>query len=82
MITFDEMKRVREERIDKLKKDLDEVTEAHDKIELAYGTLKIQHEKIEELKAASLKDLADVTDKLHQTNKARHEIEIALQESN
>ena len=41
MITFDEMKRVREERIDKLKKDLDEVTEAHDKIELVYGTLKI-----------------------------------------
>jgi hypothetical protein len=41
MITFDEMKRVREERIDKLKKDLEEVSEKHDKIELEHGTLKI-----------------------------------------
>ena len=41
MITFDEMKRVREERIEKLKKDLDEMTLKHDKIELEHGTLKI-----------------------------------------
>jgi len=41
MITFDEMKRVREERIEKLKKDLDEMTLKHDRIELVHGTLNI-----------------------------------------
>ena len=41
MISFDEMKRVREERIEKLKKDLSEITNKHDKIELEHGTLKI-----------------------------------------
>lgn len=80
MITFDEMKRVREERIDKLKKDLKEMTDNHDKIELELGTLKIQHEKVAELKEAAMKDLKDATDKMHQINKARHETEIKLAE--
>jgi chromosome segregation ATPase len=70
----------REERIETLKKELDLIKEAFDKLEIAHGTLKIEHAKIVELYEASRENLDDTTEKLHLTNKVRHETEVRLGE--
>jgi chromosome segregation ATPase len=80
MISYDEMTRVREERIAKLKGDLDETGAKLEGLELAHGTLQIQHAKVSEQKDTAVTDLADTTEKLHVTNKVRHETEIKLAE--
>jgi len=80
MISYDEMTRVREERIAKLKGDLDGTASRLEGLELAHGTLQIQHAKVAEQKDTATKDLKDTNEKLHVTNKVRHETEIKLAE--
>jgi chromosome segregation ATPase len=80
MISHDEMTRVREERIAKLKGDLDGTASRLEGLELAHGTLQIQHAKVAEQKDTATKDLKDTNEKLHVTNKVRHETEIKLAE--
>ena len=81
MIHFDEMTRVREERIEKLKGELDSTTVKLEDVEKEHGTLKIIHEKTNDEKEALMKDLKDTSEKLHVTNKVRHETEIKLAEA-
>ena len=80
MIGYNELSREREERIDKLRDELDEIKERHEKLDIEHGTLQINHAKILELYEAARKDLDDTADKLHTTNKVRHETEIKLGE--
>lgn len=47
---------------------------------IEHGTLKIEHAKNLELYNTCSLDLDDVTEKLHATNKVRHETEIKLGE--
>ena len=80
MISYDEMTRVREERIGKLKSELEQTASKLEGLELAHGTLQIQHAKVSEQKDIAVRDLADTNEKLHVTNKVRHETEIRLAE--
>jgi chromosome segregation ATPase len=80
IIGFGEIQKEREERIDKLKKDHREIKMLFDDIDLKHGTLTIQHEKVREQYDNSKKDLDDAIDKLHITNKVRHETEVKLHE--
>ena len=79
-ISFNEMTRVREERIAKLKQELDETMAKYEELDIKHGSLIIEHDKIKDQKNTSLKDLEDTVKKLHLTNKVRHETEIKLVE--
>ena len=79
-ISFNEMTRLREERIAKLKQELDETINKFEDLDLKFGSLKIEYEKVREQKNNSNKDLEDTVKKLHLTNKVRHETEIRLEE--
>jgi hypothetical protein len=80
IIGFGEIQKEREERIEKLKKDLKEVKLQHEELDLKHGTLSIQHDKIKEQYETCRKDLDDAIEKLHVTNKVRHETEVKLHE--
>lgn len=80
MVGHNEMTREREERIDKLKEMYYEASEKLDKVVVEHGTIKIEHAKnLEQYKVAA-NDLEDTIEKLHLTNKVRHETEIKLGE--
>jgi len=80
MIGHDELGREREERIERLKNEFSELKEAFDKLEIEHGSLKINHSKVMEQYEQSANDLEDTVQKLHLTNKTRHETEIKLGE--
>ena len=80
MVGHNEMTREREERIEKLKDRLHEITEKFDALTIEHGTLQIEHAKNLELYNTCSLDLEDTTEKLHATNKVRHETEIKLGE--
>lgn len=48
IIGFGEIQKERDERIDKLKKELRELKVVHEDLDLKHGTLTIQYEKIKE----------------------------------
>ena len=79
-ISFNEMTRVREERIAKLKQELDETVAKYEELDIKFGSLNIEHDKVKDQKNTSTKDLEDTVKKLHLTNKVRHETEIRLAE--
>lgn len=79
-ISFNEMTRVREERIAKLKQELDETVAKYEELDIKYGSLSIEYDKVKDQKNTSSKDLEDTVKKLHLTNKVRHETEIRLAE--
>ena len=78
MVGHNELKREREERIDKLKKDLSEFRDKNDNLDIEFATLKIHNSKTMDLYAISSKDLEATTEKLHICNRVRHETEIKL----
>lgn len=80
IIGFGEIQKERDERIDKLKKEMRELKAVHESLDLKHGTLNIQHEKIREQYDTCKKDLEDAIEKLHVTNKVRHETEVKLHE--
>jgi hypothetical protein len=80
MVGHNEMTREREERIDKLKEMYYDTQEKYDKVVIELGTLKIEHTKNLELYKVASSDLDDTIEKLHLTNKVRHETEIKLGE--
>lgn len=80
IIGFGEIQKEREERIDKLKKELRELKINHEELDLKHGTLTIQHDKVKEQYENTKKDLDDAIEKLHITNKVRHETEVRLNE--
>jgi chromosome segregation ATPase len=79
-ISFNEMTRVREERIAKLKQELDETIQKFEELDIKFGSLDIEYDKVKDQKINSNKDLEDTVKKLHLTNKVRHETEIRLAE--
>jgi hypothetical protein len=80
MIGFNEVEKERNERIDKLKNELRVLKLAHEELDIKYGTLVINHEKTSEQLETCKNDLDDTVEKLHLTNKVRHETEIKLGE--
>jgi len=80
MVGHNELKREREERIEKLKKEMHEIRETNDNLDIEYSTLKINHSKTIDLYKTCVKDLDSTTEKLHLTNRVRHETEIKLGE--
>ena len=80
IIGFSEIQKEREERIEKLKIELRDLKVAFEDIDLKYGTLNIHHEKIKDQYDTCKRDLDDAIDKLHITNKVRHETELRLSE--
>lgn len=78
MVGHNEMKKEREERIEKLKKELQEYHEKYNVIDIEYSTLKINYAKTMDLYTVSSKDLEATTEKLHLCNRVRHETEIKL----
>lgn len=80
IIGFGEIQKEREERIDKLKAELKEYKFKFEEVDLLFGTLNIQHEKIKEQYETCKRDQDDAIEKLHLTNKVRHETELRLTE--
>jgi len=80
MIGSDELAREREERIEKFKSDLHQMKIDNEKLTIDFESLKINHAKVEEQYSTCSSDLEDTTEKLHLTNKVRHETEIKLGE--
>jgi len=80
MVGHNEMTREREERIDKLKDMYYEAQEKLEKVTVELGTIQIEHAKNLELYQVASTDLEDTIEKLHLTNKVRHETEIKLGE--
>ena len=80
MIGADELAREREERIDNYKSEVNKLKVELEKLTIEHESLKINHSKILEQYEASTADLEDTTEKLHLTNKVRHETEIKLGE--
>jgi chromosome segregation ATPase len=63
-----------------LKDDLSSAKIRIDELELKLGTLQINYDKMEEQLNTTREDHEDVVDKLHKMNKARHDLEIKLQD--
>lgn len=80
MIGHDELAKEREERIEKLKSELEIIKAKFEKLDIEHGTLMITHAKVEGQYQEAAADLKDTTEKLHITNKVRHETEIKLGE--
>lgn len=80
MVGNNEMTKEREDRIDKLKIKLYDIEKKYDELVLEHGTLKIEHERIMDVYKVAAFDLDDTIEKLHLTNKVRHETEIKLGE--
>jgi len=78
MVGHNELKREREERIEKLKNDLQETRDNHDNLDIEFSTLKINYAKTMDLYTVCSKDLEATTEKLHLCNRVRHETEIKL----
>ena len=80
MIGFSEVNKEREEKVQQLKVDLNSAKIRIDELELKLGTLQINYDKMEEQLNTTREDHEDVVDKLHKMNKARHDLEIKLQD--
>lgn len=80
MTGHEELRKEREERIERLKVELEELREKHDRLEIEHGTLVINYEKVSDQLDSATKELDETTEKLHVTNKVRHENEIKLGE--
>ena len=80
MIGFSEVNKEREEKVAQLKADLTTAKVRVDELELKLGTLQINYDKMEEQLTTTRADHEDVVDKLHKMNKARHDLEIKLQD--
>jgi chromosome segregation ATPase len=78
MVGHNELKREREERIEKLKSELMEIYDNHDNLDIEFSTLKINYAKTFDMHAVCSKDLDSTTEKLHLCNRVRHETEIKL----
>lgn len=63
-----------------MKNELQNQRDNYNDLDMAYNSLKIEQSKINEQLATSNKDLQDTVNKLHMTNKVRHETEIKLGE--
>lgn len=80
MIGADELAREREERIENFKNEISKYKVDLEKLIIEHESLKINHTKVLEQYQSATTDLDDTTDKLHLTNKVRHETEIKLGE--
>ena len=80
MIGHNEVTREREERIAKQKKQIDELKANLDELDIKFNSLELDKKKTQEMLDTAKKDLADTVNKLHATDKARHETEIKLLE--
>ena len=80
MIGFSEVNKEREEKVQQLKTDLTSSKLRVDELELKLGTLQINYDKMEDQLNTTRADHEDVVDKLHKMNKARHDLEIKLQD--
>ena len=80
MIGFSEVNKEREEKVQQLKVDLNAAKIRIDELELKLGTLQINYDKMEEQLNTTREDHEDAVDKLHKMNKARHDLEIKLQD--
>lgn len=76
MIGSDELAKEREDRIEKLKKEHDEMKQKLTDLEVEHGSLQINHTKVVGQYEQALKDLNSTADNLHTTNKVRHDTEI------
>ena len=63
-----------------MKADLKETKAKLEELELKHGTLLIHHDKVKEQYENSKQDLEDAIEKLHITNKVRHETELKFAE--
>ena len=75
MIGFSEVNRDREEKVAQLKRDLKKEKLKATEFEIKLGTLQINYDKMEEQLAHNQADREDLTYKLHDMNKARHNAE-------
>ena len=80
MIGNNEMTRIKEEKISKLKNELAEATSQLETTNIKFNTLMVQQEKTLDQMLTQKKDLEDTVEKLHNTNKSRHDTEIKLGE--
>lgn len=80
MIGNNEMTRIKDNKIKKLKDELAEAISSLESTEIKFNTLVVQQEKTLDQMLTQKKDLEDTVEKLHNTNKSRHDTEIKLGE--
>lgn len=80
MIGHNEMTKERELRLEKSKKETDQLRKEFDELDIKYNSTVVQLNKTVTTLETTKKDLKDTTNKLHDTNKARHDTEIKLLE--
>lgn len=80
LVGVQEIKRDRDDRLDKLRSELEDMTQRFDKMDREYTALKVNHEHItDEYKNVKL-DYDAVSEKLKLSNKVRNEKEDLLNE--
>lgn len=77
-IQHDENLKQREETIEVLKVQFAEIQIKYDTLTLDHGTLNLHYAKEKETLESTQKELDDASEKLHLTNKVRHETEVKL----
>jgi prefoldin subunit 5 len=73
IIGFDEIKKERDERIEKLKKEVNDLTESLRVSERDLSTLTIHHDKLTEQHTVLKKDHDEAVERLRITNKVRND---------
>lgn len=80
MIGNNEVNRIKDEKIQKLKNELAEATSNLEELNIKFNTLKVNQEQTLDQMLTQKQQLEDTVEKLHQTNKSRHDTEIKLGE--
>ena len=80
MLKYDQHLKSKDRKIDELKAKLTNSQDNFEDLETKYNTLAIEQLKIKEAYSTAKKDLQDTNNKLHITNRARHELEIKVGE--
>lgn len=80
LVGVQEIKRDRDDRLDKLRLELEELTERHDRLDKEHTALRVSHEHVTEEHRAMKLDYESVSEKLRLANRVRNEKEELLNE--
>ena len=80
-ISHDETNKVKDGQINTLRGEQKDLQKKFEDLDLSYGTLNINNDKLNEQYEQTQKELVDTVSKLHLTNKVRHETDVKLGES-
>jgi chromosome segregation ATPase len=78
LVGVQEIKKDRDDRIDKLRAELDSITRKYDLLEREHTSMKVNYQHVQDEHATLKADFDNVSEKLHLSNKVRNEKEDLL----